>query len=517
MSNLANLLKAQAGQRPAQIAMIDGRAGRERSITFQRLEELSAATAETLAQSGIKAGSRAIVLVPMRIELYVTLAALWRLGATALFMDPSSGIRHIARCCQMASPDAMIGMPKARLLTWVSGDLRSVSRKLYWGRQLRLDAQPSQELTIQPVGPEHPAILTFTSGSTGQPKGAIRTHHLLKAQYDALVKAIELEAGECDLATMPVFALVNLAAGLTTLIPDANLRRPGFILPKPVIKQIHHWKPSRCTASPTFFLRLCEEAEKQRTTLPHFRKIYTGGAPVFPRSLRFYSQSFTSASINVIYGSTEAEPISHIELNKISKSDLKRMREGKGLLVGKISPETRLRIIRDHWGEALTHISQADFAAMELSPFETGEIVVSGDHVIPGYLNGIGDAENKIRIETQIWHRTGDAGYLDREGRLWLCGRCSAKFVVDRATVYPFSIECAAVEYFDIHIAACLKQKSGYILVLPEKQSPNYIQQFAPKLPAPRKTIILRNIPVDKRHNAKIDYPKLEKRSRALI
>ena len=62
---------------------------------------------------------------------------------------------------------------------------------------------------------------------------------------------------------------------------------------------------------------------------------------------------------------------------------------------------------------------------------QPGEIVVSGAHVGAGYVGGVGDAETKFRVGEVIWHRTGDAGYLDAHGRLWLLGRCSARIADD--------------------------------------------------------------------------------------
>ena len=90
-------------------------------------------------------------------------------------------------------------------------------------------------------------------------------------------------------------------------------------------------------------------------------------------------------------------------------------------------------------------------------------------------------------------------------------GRCTAKFQVNGSTLYPFSVECAAVEHFDVSIAGCLTQDDGYTLALPTKSKATKTEGFNPQLPLPRRIIQLRNLPLDIRHNAKIDYVRLRK------
>jgi acyl-CoA synthetase (AMP-forming)/AMP-acid ligase II len=500
--NLVELLETRAVQCPNQIALIDGRCGRERTISFAGLQTRINACAQALQDAGLGAGAQVLVLVPMQSELYITLAALWKIGATALFLDPSAGRKHIAECCRRTHPEALIAIPKARLLWWLNKSLRRIPLKLVWGRELNIEHASESPIPSSKVTKDTPAILTFTSGSTGTPKGAIRTHGLLDAQYRALESAIDLQAGEIELATMPIIALVNLAAGITTLIPDADLKRPGFVKTKLILKQIKQFAPNRCVASPAFLQRFPEGTGS-------LEKIYTGGAPVFPRGLRQIEAAFPQANITVLYGSTEAEPISHIDWSAIEPEERQAIAAGRGLLVGPIAPDAEVRIIRDQWGEGITAQNESEWDAMRCATGRTGEIVVAGDHVIPGYLGGIGDAENKICIAGKVWHRTGDAGYFDPEGRLWLMGRCAAKFKIDSEWVYPFALECAAVEKFDIPIAACCERGGKPTLFLPHHFDGPLPDSFTCG-PITVQNVVRKKIPLDKRHNAKVDYAKLK-------
>ncbi len=135
------------------------------------------------------------------------------------------------------------------------------------------------------------------------------------------------------------------------------------------------------------------------------------------------------------------------------------MRDGCGLLTGKPIAEIQLRIIPDQWGKAVTH-------ADPLAPMETGEIVVSGGHVLKGYLNGEGDSETKFPIDGAIWHRTGDAGYIDPDGRLWLLGRCSAKVSDVHGDLYPFAVECVAMSFPFVRRCAFVLHKGKRLLAV---------------------------------------------------
>src|SRR5207247_8700736 len=109
---------------------------------------------------------------------------------------------------------------------------------------------------VESCSPDTPAIVTFTSGSTGEPKAVVRTHGFLIAQHRALVESLGLAPGEVDLTTLPVFLLANLASGVTSVIPDADLRAPGAIAPAPVLEQIRAPRPTRTLASTASLDRL---------------------------------------------------------------------------------------------------------------------------------------------------------------------------------------------------------------------------------------------------------------------
>jgi acyl-CoA synthetase (AMP-forming)/AMP-acid ligase II len=515
--NIATLLQSQANSRPEACAIIDIHRGRERRNSFANLESDAACGATLLHEYGIGKGDRVLVFQPMSYELYVALLAIFRLGAVSMFLDPSAGRAHIEQCCDIAEPHALIASTRAHLLRLVSARLRLIPTKFVIGRyapgavsmRRARFLQPSEQ--IASCEPEDPALLTFTSGSTGQPKASMRSQGFLIAQHLALSRALCLQAGEVDLTTLPVFLLANLASGLTSVIPHTDLRFPGRIQAAPVIEQIERLGVTRSAGSPAFYQRLVERCEVEGKGLAGLYRVDTGGAPVFPSLLSRIQQVAPDAKVVAVYGSTEVEPMAHVAWSEMGKDDLVRMQSGSGLLAGQPVSELTVRVLRDHFGKQIGPYALGEFEAESLPAGEIGEIVVTGEHVLKGYLHGVGDTETKFEVDGERWHRTGDAGYFDASGRLWLVGRCSARIQDVKGVIYPFTVECAAQFIAGLQRSAMVGYDGKRILFVEADES------FC--LSSLQNTLawvelddvrLVKQIPVDKRHNAKVDYTRVQ-------
>lgn len=517
--NIVEVLKTQTKERPESVALMEPRRKNIGSLTFSEIESASSRAATSLSQAGLCAGDTVLVFQPMSTDLYIALLAIFRLKLVAVFIDPSAGRSHIERCCKLIPPKALIATPKAHVLQLLSPALRRIPTKFSTG--LRLPGtkpwsrwkQCAENREIEPCEHNTPALITFTSGSTGEPKVAVRTHGFLLAQHRVLAKELSLSHEDRILGTLPIFILSHLGSGVTSLMPDADLRRPGFIDAGPVIRQIQKYKVTNIEASPAFFERIVRYCHEHHITLHGLKKILTGGGPVFPRLLDQLQNLAPNAEIVAVYGSTEAEPIAQISRDAMGDKDKQSMTSGKGLLAGEPIKDIHLRIIPDRWGSPIAPLSRSQFEALCLPPGKIGEIVVTGDHVLPGYWRGRGNPETKFKVSAAIWHRTGDAGYLDREGRLWLLGRCIARIEDQRGVLYPFAVESAVSEYPNIRRSACVARKNHRTLVIELEQPANSkdIATLKAKLSwaAIDRIVVLKRIPVDPRHNAKIDYPAL--------
>jgi acyl-CoA synthetase (AMP-forming)/AMP-acid ligase II len=496
------------------------------AITFDELDRAAGHVAQQFDRSGLRCGDHVVVICPMSISLYAVLIGLWRIGAVAVFVDPSSGVRRVEDCCRIVEPRAFIGTPRAHLLRLAVPSLRrarlcfSVGRRMPIARRLSVDPteirlKPDTTSDVSIIGPEAPALITFTSGSTGTPKAVVRTHGFLLAQHRAIVEALDLRCGQRDLATLPIFVLANLASGVTTIIPSLDLRRPGTVSPAALAEDVHRTHPTRLAASPAFVTRLVEADRLRPGTLGTFERIDIGGAPVPPLLLRQLAEGAPSTVVTAVYGSTEAEPIARVLATQVTDADRDAMEAGRGLVAGHPAQTIDLRIVPDRWGEPLGPYTNAEFDREALPPGQTGEIVVSGDHVVRGYLGGRGDDESKVRVGNRVWHRTGDAGYLDARGRLWLMGRCGAKADDARGVLYPFAVEIAAQIIAGVNRCALLAYEGRRLLLVevspgaPRETTRAIHSQLAwARLDEVR---LVPKLPLDHRHNAKIDYAALRK------
>jgi acyl-CoA synthetase (AMP-forming)/AMP-acid ligase II len=207
--------------------------------------------------------------------------------------------------------------------------------------------------------------------------------------------------------------------------------------------------------------------------------------------------------------------MSHNSHTDASPEDRQAMLSGAGLLAGPPVPGLALRIVVDRWGTPRGPYTTEQFAAECLPAGTPGEIVVSGEHVLSGYLHGRGDEETKCKVDGVTWHRTGDAGYLDDRGRVWLLGRCVARIEDAHGAVYPFAVEAAAYTNPGVRRAALVARDGRRLLAveLSQRSATAGLRTLREQLAWAHvaEVRVFERIPVDSRHNAKIDYPALNR------
>lgn len=469
--NLLTEFLQTASKQADTLAIVEGNGTR---ISYGELAERSAGLATHWRTKGISKSDKVLIAMPVGIDLYIAIAALWRLGATIIFPEPAMGLSGLRNAIKLAKPQATVTAGWYNLLPYLVPKLWAISQKL----RLPGTIKSSNEKIIEPVGPDHPALISFTSGSTGMPKGIVRSHGFLKAQNKCVRQMLSSEGlHTIDLVAFPVFVITNLSIGATSVLPNWKLSKPAQATSKSIAYLISREKVTRALIPPS----ICEALVRDGCD-PGLKTIFTGGGPIFPDLMHKLQSAMPDTDVMAVYGSTEAEPIAHIKLNEITHSDHQAMRSGSGLLAGHPVPETRVKIIDD-------------------------EIVVTGDHVNKGYLHGKGNAENKVSIDGEIWHRTGDAGSIDEQGHIWLRGRWSA----GSNGRFPFELEVSARLWPNVRNVALLPNSQPQRLMIEgDKSHQSHWEKLAQQFGEVELQVVSK-IPLDKRHGSKIDYRALNK------
>lgn len=508
-ANIAARLAEAARKHPSRGALIESRRGRRHALTYLELAREIAARARAFRERGVGPGERVLLLVPMSIELYLSLLGVLHAGGVAVFVDAWAGWRRVDEGVRRTKPRLFVGSPRAQMLRILSPAVRAIPARMTV-RPGATMAGGAAEFPPEPLGPDAPALVTFTTGSTGSPKASLRTHGFLWDQHVVLSKHLGPAEGAIDMPTLPIFVLHNLAAGATSVLPDFDPRRPAEIDPRKISEQIASEGVTSAVASPAFFDRLLVG---RRARLP-LQRAFTGGAPVLPALAQRMEEGIEGEAF-AVYGSTEAEPISLISARDMRLAMAETGREG--LCVGVPVSEIRVKLVHPALGEI--RVGSSGWAGIECAPGEAGEIVVSGPQVQTGYFDdATSDRSSKIADGLTVWHRTGDGGRIDEQGRLWLLGRVGARVSTAGQTWWSLPAEIAATKLPGVRHAAYIGDaRRGAILCLEGSglvATEAFLAQIRKRLsPYPVNEVrVLRTIPRDPRHVSKTDMRALRRR-----
>jgi acyl-CoA synthetase (AMP-forming)/AMP-acid ligase II len=514
--NIASLLNAvPEPDRPAIIFSNPGKS----IITFRELDDLSSRLAEGLYKNGLRANDLVVLLAPISLNLYASLIALFKLRATAVFLDPQTEFKQLDHTLALVEASALICTRKALWLRYFSAALRGIPRVFLSEDHGRCSLNSMARSfaprgTIAEVEDETPALVTFTSGSTDSsgPRGVIRTHRLLIAQHNALSRALPMQMTDVDLPAFSVVTLHNLASGITSVLPDFPFRRPVAVQPEKILRQINMFGVTTASGAPAYWTTIVKHCLRYGFTLS-LRRIITGGASVSPALIQQLRQVAPKAEILNVYGSTEAEPVAVISAAEFLEEATTQNATGAGIPLGRPVSDICVRI--------------RDGKSRDQTTGQVGEIWVSGDHVARNYFaNPDAESTNKrFDAEGRLWHRMGDVGHMDEAGRLWLDGRVNTIVMRDGTPIYPVPVETLAATMPFVYRAALigvpdgkLGERSALIVEFaPNVMRPNHWQGQLQALCAERGWIVdelhsIHRLPVDARHNSRIDYERLKSR-----
>ena len=457
--NIASALVGQAERQGGNTAIyypLGKRGNRLRygSASYSTLNELSDDYARGLIEYGIGRGIRSALMLTPGLDFFAMFFALFKAGAVPVLIDPGIGIKPLKTCLQEARPEAFIGVTKAqiarRVLGWAPGvKLVTAGPKLAWGgldtKQLRKLGQKSSGPVLADTKPDEMAALLFTSGSTGIPKGVVYRHRHFISQVEMLQSTFDIRPGEVDLPTFPPFALFDPAMGMTTIVPFMDPTRPAKADPDLLVQTINRFDVTNIFGSPALLNVLGRHTESKNIQLPSVRRMISAGAAMPVATIRRLQKALpVDAEVYTPYGATECLPVASVSGTELNDEVEQRTAAGEGTCIGRPVSPNRVTII-----PVTDNIVESFADTVELPVGITGEIVVNG----PTSTDSYWQREEQTRLakitdsDGRIWHRMGDAGYFDTEGRLWYCGRKSQRVVNQHGTMFADQIEAV----FNVH------------------------------------------------------------------
>jgi olefin beta-lactone synthetase len=494
-----------------------------RVLGFGELAEHVRHLAAGLADAGVAPGDRVALLVTPGIELATAIYACWRIGAVAVVADAGLGARGITRALKSAAPDHLVGIPRAlmaaRALGWpgrriAAGGADARVRRLT-GTSTSLDElrRRGASLPLPPTpSPDAEAVVVFTSGATGAAKGVVYRHHQLQAQRDALMAVYGITPDDRLVAAFAPFALYGPTMGITSVVPDMDVTAPSTLHAQALADAATAIGATLVFASPAALVNVVATAAdldpSSLDALANVRLLMSAGAPIPPELLRTVGAVMPNAEPHTPYGMTEALPVADISLAGIEAAG-----PGEGVCVGTPVPGVEVAI------SPIDALGRAD-GALTTDAEVTGEICVRADHVKDRYDRLY--ATEAASSRDAGWHRSGDVGHLDDHGRLWVEGRLVHTITTAAGVVTPVGIERRVEGLPHIAMAAAVGvgprgTQQVVVVVSTDPTAPNAGLGPRTLAAAVRRVVevpvaavlVAPSLPVDIRHNSKIDRARL--------
>lgn len=485
----------------------------ELEITYSQFYKEVSRYRNGLIENGYKRGDRIIVLAPISEQTYAFMLALFSMGMVAVFLDPGIGIKKVLNAISDSGAKAIVSIDK--LLKYHYFIPQLWMKKKYSADKTRLGVKSFNQLYSDKVSDFTPedlsdldhALITFTSGSTGRSKGSDRNVLNVSEQIKSIEKNWNCQRDIIDFPSFPMFGFMNLLCGITTVVPAVDFAKIADYNPDVVIHQMKKWKVNRMCGSFAFNKKLVDNLKTKNITIPTLTNLAFGGCPVTKDFCEDLETVYPNARCEIIYGSTEVAPISTAEVNEMLNA------KGSGFLVGKPYDGVQVAIVK--LPEIISEFDDREYSPYAVEQGSVGEVIIKGAHVVQTYVdNPKATRENKILAKDgQRWHRTGDCGLLDEQGRLWLVGRTKDIIQSNNNEYHPYPIEELLDSIENVKRSALIQNKKNITIFI----EGNLIESLKDKIHKIVRDygIIefqvreIKKIPVDDRHNSKINRVKL--------
>ncbi|GGU91555.1 long-chain-fatty-acid--CoA ligase [Actinomadura cremea] len=426
-------------------------------------DRLSDALAAGLERRGVGAGDRVAIALQNTPVCVLAVLAVWKLRATVVPVNPMYKERELAHLLADSGARVLIAHPAAA--PTVAALPEAPEHVLYsregalaadatgpWPDGDRPDTRADDVQAILDEGgaprkatinrPDEPALLSYTSGTTGPAKGAINTHRNLASQVAACRTWLELGETDSILTVAPLFHItglvMHLAVGLGAGPPLVLTHR---FEPATAAALVERYRPTFTIGSITAFIALLDEPAVRDRDLGSLTKVFSGGAPVPSATVRRFADAF-GVYVHNAYGLTETSAVAvAVPLGSRAPVD-----EASGsLAIGVPLPSVRVEI-RGEGGEPLPR-------------GEVGELAIAGPQVAAGYWRNPEQTDASFPDRTLL---TGDVGFMDADGWVYLVDRKKDMIVAAGYKIWPREVEDVLYEHPAVREAAVVGVPDSY-------------------------------------------------------
>jgi long-chain acyl-CoA synthetase len=403
------------------------------TLTYGEVDRLSDAFAVALADNGFSRGDRLALYLQNVPQYVLALIATWKLGGIAVAINPMLTPIEVAKLLEDSSPTVLITLDELatpalvevmhlssvqRVITtsaaaWRSGDADDL--------RVLIEEYDGRMLAQVDVSDDDVAVITYTSGTTGLPKGAMNTHRNVATGGHAYRDWFALDEHDVVLGVAPLFHVTGLTGHIAcTVAAGASLVLSYRFNTDVTIDLLRRHRPTFTVGAITVFIALGESPNVCADDLASLTKVASGGAPIAPATTDRFQQRF-GIYIHNVYGMTETtSPVLAVPVGDVAPVDP----DTQALSVGVPMLTARVTVLGDD--------------GKPLPPGELGELAVAGPQVVPGYWRN--DAATRAATRDG-WLLTGDVGYADANGWHYLVDRKKDMIIASGYKVWPREVE----------------------------------------------------------------------------
>jgi long-chain acyl-CoA synthetase len=474
---LDRFLKDAAAKHPNHTATIFGAAVGSRvmdaKLTYRRLDGAVNRLAAGLQQMGVQRGDRVAIMLPNCLQFIIAAYATWRIGGIVVCCNPLYVAREVEHLANDSGTETMVVMSSLyERVKSIRGDtglkrvvvtnikeyfpgllkfLFTLSKEKKEGHRVDISGDvdthwfqdvirgaPAQPAPVE-VTPEDVAMLIYTGGTTGGPKGAQLTHRNLVSNATMLnIWAKSKEAEDVLIAVMPYFHIYGLTVGMNTCIANAITI---VLIPNPrdmvhVLKSIEKHRVTYYPGVPTMFVGFNNFPDRGKYDLSSLRFAVSAAAPL-PPEVQERFEVITGGKMVEAYGLTETSPAATMD----------PIDHPRAHSVGVPVPDTDLKIV------------DVETGTREMGVGEIGEIIIKGPQVMKGYWNMPTETASALRVGPDGqpgWFYSGDIGYMDRDGYFHITDRKKDMIIAGGYNIYPADVEAVLFDHPKVKEAAVI-------------------------------------------------------------